>query len=61
LQKIVEKAVTSGVKFYVSSLKRAKMTTYRNFEELELWKRARELVNLIYSDFRDLKDYGFTL
>jgi four helix bundle protein len=35
------------------------MTTFKNFEELELWKQARELVNLIYSDFRDLKDYGF--
>ncbi len=41
------------------SLKHAKMTTFRNFEELQLWKQARELVNLIYSDFRDLKDYGF--
>lgn len=35
------------------------MTTIKNFEELDIWKVSRELVNLIYSDFRDLKDYGF--
>ncbi len=40
-------------------LKRAKMTTIKNFEELEIWKMARELVNLIYSDFRECRDFGF--
>ncbi|NSW95648.1 MAG: four helix bundle protein, partial [Bacteroidales bacterium] len=35
------------------------MTTIRNFEELEIWKMARELVNLIYSDFRECNDYAF--
>jgi len=35
------------------------MTTIRNFEELEIWKMARELVNLIYSDFRECRDFGF--
>jgi four helix bundle protein len=40
-------------------LKRAKMTTIKNFEELEIWQMARELVNLIYSDFRECRDFGF--
>ncbi len=40
-------------------LKRAKMTTIKNFEELEIWKMARELVNFIYSDFRECRDFGF--
>ena len=35
------------------------MTTIRNFEELEIWKMARELVNLIYFDFRECRDFGF--
>jgi four helix bundle protein len=35
------------------------MGTIKNFEELEIWKMARELVNLIYSDFRDCRDFGF--
>jgi four helix bundle protein len=35
------------------------MGTVKNFEELEIWKMARELVNLIYSDFRDCRDFGF--
>jgi len=35
------------------------MGTVKNFEELELWKLARELVNLIYSDFRTSKDFTF--
>jgi len=35
------------------------MTTIRNFEELEIWKMARELVNLVYSDFRECRDFGF--
>jgi four helix bundle protein len=35
------------------------MGTIKDFEDLEMWKMARELVNLINSDFRDCHDYGF--
>ncbi len=35
------------------------MGTIKNFEDLEIWNMARELVNLIYSDFRNCRDYGF--
>jgi len=35
------------------------MGTIKNFEDLEIWKMSRELVNLIYSDFRTCSDYGF--
>jgi four helix bundle protein len=35
------------------------MGTIRNFEELKIWILARELVNLIYSDFRDCRDFTF--
>lgn len=35
------------------------MGTVKDFEDLEIWKMARELVNLIYSDFRDCHDYCF--
>jgi four helix bundle protein len=35
------------------------MTTIKNFEDLAIWKLARELVNLIYSDFRDCRDFTF--
>jgi four helix bundle protein len=35
------------------------MTTIRNFEDLEIWKQARELVNSIYSDFSECRDYSF--
>jgi len=35
------------------------MGTIKDFEDLEIWKMARVLVNLIYSDFRDCHDYGF--
>lgn len=38
---------------------RAKMGTIKNFEDLEVWKMSRELVNLIYSDFRHCRDWGF--
>ncbi len=40
-------------------LKCAKMTTIKNFEELEIWQMAREIVNLVYSDFRECRDFGF--
>jgi four helix bundle protein len=35
------------------------MTTIKNFEELEIWQMARELVNFIYFDFRNCRDFGF--
>jgi four helix bundle protein len=35
------------------------MGTINDFEDLAIWKMARELVNLIYSDFRDCKDFIF--
>ena len=35
------------------------MGTVRNFEDLEIWKLSRELVNLIYKDFRCCKDLTF--
>jgi four helix bundle protein len=35
------------------------MGTIKNFEELEIWKMARVMVNLIYSDFKECRDYGF--
>jgi len=35
------------------------MGTMKNFEELDIWLFARELVNLIYSDFRNCKDFTF--
>jgi four helix bundle protein len=39
--------------------KSAKMGTIKDFEDLELWKLARKLVMLIYSDFRTCKDFTF--
>jgi four helix bundle protein len=42
-----------------NNLNRAKMGTIKNFEELEVWKMSRELVNLIYSDFRNCRDFSF--
>jgi four helix bundle protein len=35
------------------------MSTIKNFEDLEIWTSARELVKLIYSDFRSLNDFTF--
>jgi hypothetical protein len=35
------------------------MGTIKDFEDLEIWKMARELVNLIYIDFREIRDYGY--
>lgn len=39
--------------------KRTKMGTIKDFEELDIWILSRELVNLIYSDFRDCRDFTF--
>lgn len=38
---------------------RAKMGTIRRFEDLEIWQLSRELLNMIYSDFRNSKDFAF--
>jgi four helix bundle protein len=35
------------------------MSTIKNFEDLEIWIEARELVKLIYSDFKTCKDFTF--
>ena len=35
------------------------MGTVKNLEDLEVWKISRELINLIYSDFRKCKDFTF--
>lgn len=35
------------------------MGTIRNFEDLDLWKMSREMVNLIYSDFAKCNDFTF--
>ncbi|MBN1415495.1 MAG: four helix bundle protein [Bacteroidales bacterium] len=35
------------------------MATVKNFEDLEIWKMSRELVNLIYSDFKSNRDFVF--
>ncbi len=38
-------------------LKCAKMTTIKNFEELDIWMMSRELVNLINYVFGKCKDF----
>ena len=35
------------------------MATIKNFEDLEIWRMSRELVNLIYTDLRQCRDYAF--
>ncbi|MBK7131919.1 MAG: four helix bundle protein [Bacteroidales bacterium] len=35
------------------------MGTVKDFEDLEIWKMSRKLVNGIYSDFRECRDYSF--
>ena len=35
------------------------MGTVKDFEDLEIWKMSRILINGIYSDFISCKDYGF--
>jgi len=40
-------------------LKRTKMGTIKDFEDLDMWILSRELVNLIYSDFRECRDFTF--
>ena len=33
------------------------MSTVKDFEDLEIWRLARELVNLIYDDFKNCRDF----
>ncbi len=35
------------------------MATIKDFEDLEIWKLSRVLVNHIYSDFRNCNDFNF--
>lgn len=35
------------------------MGTIKDFKNLEIWKMSRVLVNHIYSDFRNCRDFGF--
>jgi four helix bundle protein len=35
------------------------MGTINDFEDLEIWRLSRDLVNLIYSDFRQCRDFTF--
>jgi four helix bundle protein len=35
------------------------MATIKRFEDLEICQLARELLNLIYEDFRNCKDFNF--
>jgi len=35
------------------------MGTIKRFEDLEIWQLARELLVLIYEDFRNCKDFNF--
>ena len=35
------------------------MSTIKNFEDLEIWKQSRELVKMIYLDFKNCKDFNF--
>jgi len=35
------------------------MALATRFEDLEIWKIAREIVNNIHKDFSDIKDYSF--
>ena len=43
----------------MSYIKSCKMATIKNFEDLDIWKMSRELVNLIYTDFRNCEDFAF--
>jgi len=55
----VKKSVILVVELICLTSKRAKMATVKNFEELDIWKMSRELVNLVYSDFRNCRDFAF--
>ncbi len=35
------------------------MTTCKKFEDLEIWKEARVVVNQVYRSLKECRDYGF--
>lgn len=35
------------------------MATAKNFEDLEVWQKARILTKLVYQDVSDIRDYGY--
>jgi four helix bundle protein len=35
------------------------MSTIKNFEDLEIWKKSRIVTKLVYQDFRLSRDFGF--
>jgi len=35
------------------------MSAIKDFEDLEIWKMAGELLNLVYSDFQGCRDFTF--
>ncbi len=35
------------------------MGIIKDFEDLAVWQMARSMVNLVYSDFRSCRDFGF--
>ena len=35
------------------------MSKAKCFEDLRIWQEARQLVKQIYTDFREIRDYGF--
>ena len=35
------------------------MATIKSFEDLEIWKLSRELVKIVYMDFKNCKDFNF--
>lgn len=39
--------------------KEMKAGGFKNFEEMDVWREARELAVLVYKDFEGLKDYSF--
>jgi four helix bundle protein len=35
------------------------MATIQNFEDLDIWIKARQITRLVYLDFKNNKDFGF--
>jgi four helix bundle protein len=47
------------INLLIEYVNRTIMGKIKDFEELEIWKLSRELVNLVYSDFRTCRDFTF--